>query len=282
MNDSIFADTMADMNWKEIEEKGKAKVPVLFPLGVIEEHGPHLPLGTDIYLSYAICKKIKYKLIELETDCLIAPPYYWGINHCTGSFPGTFSLKPETMIMTLTDIFENLHQFGFDQVCCVNQHGDALHINTIISSIKAANEKFGMRIRLLMEPYDLYTYGLSGKEDYIMLDNAEYSPELFAEDDANEKNLLDIHAGALETAAMKYFYPDAVHKEIANQLKSYSLTESSLNVWIAGGEAVKGIVPLGYAGNPAGYEKKIRTAEAIFDILADYCAKMIFEDTLKK
>lgn len=282
MNYSIFTDTMADMNWKEIEEKGNAKVPVLFPLGVIEEHGPHLPLGTDIYLSYAICKKIKYKLIKLKTDCLIAPPYYWGINHCTGSFPGTFSLKPETMIMALTDIFENLHQFGFDQVYCVNQHGDALHVNTIINSIKAANEKFNMSIRLLMEPYDLYTYGLSGKEDFIMLDNAAYSPELFAEDDANEKNLLDIHAGALETAAMEYFYPDAVRKEIVNQLKSYSLTESSLKVWIAGGEAVKNVVPLGYAGNPAGYEKKISTGEAIFEILADYCAKKIIEDTLAK
>lgn len=56
MNYSIFTDTMADLDWREIENKGRQKVPVLFPLGVIEEHGPHLPLGTDIYLSYAICK----------------------------------------------------------------------------------------------------------------------------------------------------------------------------------------------------------------------------------
>ncbi|MEY8357270.1 creatininase family protein [Lachnospiraceae bacterium 54-53] len=51
--ESIFADTMADMNWKEIEQMGQESVPVLFPLGVVEEHGPHLPLGTDIYMSYA-------------------------------------------------------------------------------------------------------------------------------------------------------------------------------------------------------------------------------------
>lgn len=60
------------------------------------------------------------------------------------------------------------------------------------------------------------------------------------------------------------------------------LPTSSLNVWIAGGEAVKSISPLGYAGNPAGYEKKISRVEAIFEILTDYCAKKIIEDTLAK
>lgn len=45
MNDSIFTNTMADMNWKEVEEKGRKNIPVLFPIGVIEQHGPHLPLG---------------------------------------------------------------------------------------------------------------------------------------------------------------------------------------------------------------------------------------------
>lgn len=279
---SIFTDTMANMNWKEIEEKSKAKVPVLFPLGVIEEHGPHLPLGTDIYLSYAICKKIKEALNKQKADCLIVPPYYWGINHCTGAFPGTFSLKPETLTMVLNDIFENLHQFGFDQVYCVNQHGDALHVSTIINSIKTANEKYSMNIRLLMEPYDLYLYGLSGKESFIMLDQAEYSLELFAEDDISEKDLLDIHAGALETAAMEFFYPDLVCKETADHLNSYSLTENSLQLWLAGGESVKSVIPLGYAGNPAGYKKKIPMTETIFENLIQYCAKIIIKNSLEK
>ena len=109
----------------------------------------------------------------------------------------------------------------------INQHGDAVHVKTIIDAIKAANKNFDMHIRLLMEPFDLPQQGLSGKEDYIMLDEADYSPELFAEDDINEKTLLDIHAGALETAAMLNFYPDAVCQDTAKQLKSYSLTENA-------------------------------------------------------
>ena len=48
----------------------------------------------------------------------------------------------------------------------------------------------------------------------------------------------------------------------------------------AGGEKVRSVVPLGYAGNPAGYEKKISTAKVIFEKLADYCAQKIIEDNL--
>lgn len=49
MLQSIFKETMVENNWQEIQQAGKEKLPVLFPLGVIEEHGPHLPLGADIY-----------------------------------------------------------------------------------------------------------------------------------------------------------------------------------------------------------------------------------------
>lgn len=56
MGYSIFEKTMADMTWQEVEKASKENQIVLFPLGVIEEHGPHLPLGTDSYWSYASCK----------------------------------------------------------------------------------------------------------------------------------------------------------------------------------------------------------------------------------
>ena len=79
---------------------------------------------------------------------------------------------------------------------------------------------------------------------------------------------------------MLNFYPDAVCQDTAKQLKSYSLTESSLDVRLAGGEIVRSVVPLGYAGNPAGYEKKISAAKVIFEKLADYCAQKIIEDNL--
>lgn len=81
---------MVENNWQEVQRAGEEKLPVLFPLGVIEEHGPHLPLGSDIYWSYCMCKMVKAKLEERGKESVIAPPYYWGVNYCTGGFPEAF------------------------------------------------------------------------------------------------------------------------------------------------------------------------------------------------
>ena len=62
MYTSIFEGTMVTENWLEIQKAGEEKQPVLFPIGVIEEHGPHIPLGSDIYWSYAMCRMVKDKL----------------------------------------------------------------------------------------------------------------------------------------------------------------------------------------------------------------------------
>lgn len=55
--ESIFRDTMADMNWREIGEMGHRDIPILFPVGIMEEHGPHLPLAMDIFLATQYAEK---------------------------------------------------------------------------------------------------------------------------------------------------------------------------------------------------------------------------------
>lgn len=269
--ESIFSNTMADMNWKEIEEMGHRDIPILFPLGVIEQHGPHLPLATDIYFSYAVCRKIKSEIENMNGMCLIAPPYYWGINHCTGAFPGSFSLKEETMKRVLNDIFENLKLFGFERIYCINQHGDPLHIKTILEAIQESNKAYNMRIKMLMEPYELSDYNLIGSENYILVDKAEYPDYLFSGDN----KLLDIHAGAYETAVMKYFYKQIVDLEAVKDLPDYSLNFENMKEWLKGGKGVRSVVPLGYAGNPSVYETKLQSVEAIFSILCKYVASAI-------
>lgn len=269
--ESIFAHTMADMNWKEIEQMGQESVPVLFPLGVVEEHGPHLPLGTDIYMSYAVCRKIKSEIEGMSHKCIIAPPFYWGINHCTKAFPGSFSLKPETMMRVLKDIFEDFKRFGFKNIYCVNQHGDPVHIKTILGAIQEANEANHMHIRMLMEPHELSDYILSGDEPYILVDKAEYSPSLFEGDSDSP----DIHAGAYETAAMHYFYKHMVDGDTAKNLPYASMSHSDMHKWFQGGEGVRDIVPLGYVGNPSQYAKKQQSVEGIYSILCRYVAQEI-------
>jgi creatinine amidohydrolase len=49
---------MASITWKEIEIEAKNKFIVLFPIGVIEEHGPHLTLAIDSLSSYLLCRNV--------------------------------------------------------------------------------------------------------------------------------------------------------------------------------------------------------------------------------
>lgn len=106
------------------------------------------------------------------------------------------------MKMVLLDLFENLNRFGFERIYCINEHGDPVYIKTILDAIHLANETYNMQIKMLAEPYELCEYGLTGNEVDILVDYADYPMELFAD----YGGLLDIHAGAFETAAMKSFY----------------------------------------------------------------------------
>ena len=142
MSYSIFHDTMADMTYQEIEKAAEQKLPVIFPIAVIEEHGPHLCLGTDTYLTYSLSRYVKKGLSDLGIESLIAPPFYWGINVATGGFAGSFTVKPETMISVLCDILECLKEWGFENIFLLNFHGDLKHNVTILESVRKALKDF--------------------------------------------------------------------------------------------------------------------------------------------
>ena len=275
MLQSIFKETMVENNWQEIQQAGKEKLPVLFPLGVIEEHGPHLPLGADIYWSYCMCKMVKEKLQEMGKESVIAPPYYWGVNYCTGAFPGSFSLKPETMKQVLFEIFENLKNFGFSEVYCFSYHGDSFHVKSIVEAIKRANSELEIKAKLVLESMDLQLYGWQGNEEFLMVSEPDYPMEWFEEQEPSERGLLDIHAGAFETAVLNYFCPKQVNLEIARELQSSSLDRDGMKKWLMGGEFTKEVVPLGYAGNPAGYETVSKHVEEMLRLQVEDIAGKI-------
>ncbi|MBQ7919454.1 MAG: creatininase family protein [Lachnospiraceae bacterium] len=254
MFSSIFEDTMVTGNWQQVQRAGEEKQPVLFPLGVIEEHGPHLPLGADIYWSAAMCRLVKERLGALGQKCVIGAPYYWGVNYCTGGFPGSFSLKPETMQQVLFEIFENLKDFGFSEIYCFSYHGDSFHVRAIAEAIKRVNAELGIHVRLVLESMDLRLYGWQGDEEFLLVSNPDYPMEWFEEQEPSEAGLLDIHAGAFETAVLNHFCPEQVNLELAKELKSSSLSKEGMKKWLQGGESTREVVPLGYAGNPAGYQ----------------------------
>ncbi len=127
MSYSIFSETMADMTYQQVEDAARRKLPVLFPIAVIEEHGPHMCLGTDTYLAYNLARDVKKGLLAARVESIIAPVYYWGINAAMNGFAGSFSVKQETMASVLLELIECLKNWGFENIFLLNIHGDYEH-----------------------------------------------------------------------------------------------------------------------------------------------------------
>ena len=92
---------------------------VVLPLGATEQHGPHLPLDTDTRLATALAKRIARRL----GDALVAPAIPVGPSEEHASFPGTISVRPETLERVLWDYVESFERQGFERVVVLPGHG---------------------------------------------------------------------------------------------------------------------------------------------------------------
>lgn len=138
--------TMMGMTYEEVEEAVKNEAVVLFPVGVVEAHGPHLPLGTDIFASLNQALNIKWYFEAEGGKCVVAPPFYFGGTQAlTKQFAGTFNASEETIIAAVCDILSSLDRFGFKRTVFLNAHGDELHRSAMLKSIIESNQKLKMR-----------------------------------------------------------------------------------------------------------------------------------------
>lgn len=158
---------------KAVEKSAKT---CIIPIGVMEKHGPHLPLGTDLYLSR------EYALRAAAQEFTVVFPWYYfsQINEARHQ-PGTIAYSPELIWKMLQETLDELNRNGFEKIIIVNGHGGN----------NAFLNYFGMA--QLSEPrkYSLYWF------------RPEANPEV--EKKAAEmtmKDKFDSHAGNSETSEM--------------------------------------------------------------------------------
>lgn len=239
---SVFHETMADMTFPEIERAAKAGAVTLWGLGVIEEHGPHLPLATDVYVPSAILRLARRLLAGRGIESLIVPPLYWGINHATGHFPGSFLLRPAVMIELMTDVFGSLKKDGFSSVFCLSGHGDAAHNRTILDGVRQGSRTAGIDVRLIWKPEALERLGFDRADPHLAV--TEPTPPAPAK-------YIDVHAGDWETSLVWAVYPDVVRDELLSGLAATNYGPADLAEWRKGGEHAMRKTPHGYLGDPA-------------------------------
>lgn len=177
---------MAEMSLNDVREYLKTNQTIVFPYGVVEQHGHHLPLSTDIHNAEMLSEVIAEGL-----ECMVAPT----LNYCFsgGMLPGTINVKPNHFSAVVTDIIESLTVQGFRNIIIVPGHGGSESLENLRESL---------RIAKWMNPYLHQT-------NIFLISFEDYSP--LAHKAVFEEQ--DYHSGKVETSMMMAYRPDLVHME---------------------------------------------------------------------
>lgn len=124
---------LPDLSWEAAREALAGGAVGLLPIGATEAHGPHLPLGTDVYLSLELCARVR---TALEQPALILPPVTLTVTRCAAGFPGTVSLPPEVVGPWLAAYLDGLAESGFARVALVNSHLEPGHVSLLIEAAR--------------------------------------------------------------------------------------------------------------------------------------------------
>lgn len=223
-----------------------ARAIAVLPVGAVEQHGPHLPLATDILISEGILAAATERVAP-DIDLIRLPSQSVGLSPEHMNFAGTLSHEAETLLASWTEIGLSVAAAGLRKMIILNSHGGQPQIVDL--AVQRLRSEAGMlAVRANSFRFDL-------------------PPDLVAEDERS----FGLHGGQIETALMLTLHPDLVRRdEIANfpnKAADRALTAKRLGLSGAGGYAwnAEDLNPEGATGNAS-----LATAEQGATLLAAY------------
>lgn len=106
---------------------------VVLPVGSVEQHGRHLPLGCDTMLAEAVAVEAARRADGVPPTLVLPPPWY-GFSAHHMSLPGTVTLGSATVIALIKDICESVRAHGFRRVLLLNGHGGNVSILDVVAN----------------------------------------------------------------------------------------------------------------------------------------------------
>ncbi len=112
------------MRWEELTSPeigalDRDKTVVVFPIGSVEQHGNHMPLGTDTILAH----EVSLAAAGEAGDVVVLPPPWYGFSAHHMRFPGSVTLRAETLMAVAEDVVASVVKHGFKRILVVNGHG---------------------------------------------------------------------------------------------------------------------------------------------------------------
>jgi creatinine amidohydrolase len=183
---SIQAQTKYSVKWEELTAAdfraaiGQAQGTCLLPFGILEKHGPQLPLGTDLL-------NVRYAALHAaeQNYAVVFPEYYFGQIFEARHEPGTMAYSSELQMKLLQETTDEMARNGCKKVIIVNGHGGNENLLPYFAQSQ------------LEKPHDYVVYVQWGRE------TPAGGPE--------KKDKVDMHAGETESSTMMISNPDLVH-----------------------------------------------------------------------
>jgi len=183
------------MTWREVADAvASGKTTVILACGATEQHGPHLPIGTDTFLGTAIAERAA----GIAGNALVAPTLRPGLSDHHISFPGTLTVRPQTFLDLLTDYCGSLAKHGFTRIVIFPSHGGN-------ADVMKAHVPWLAR-RLADQAELVYSMGA--------VEQIQQAAEWLAERGVSIGRA-GAHAGFSETSMMLAYQPDLVRMDAA-------------------------------------------------------------------
>lgn len=195
---------------------GTDDMVAVLPVAAIEQHGPHLPTSVDTTLVNGV---IAAALPHLsKTRALFLPTQQVGKSNEHLRFPGTLTLKAETLIALWTEIGESVQRAGIKKLVLLNSHGGQISVMDIVA------RDLRTRFDMLVFSTNWFTLPLG---DEI---NAMFPAE---------EHRFGIHGGDMETSMMLALAPKTVDMSQARDFKSSSELRSKIYPILGNGVTAK-------------------------------------------
>jgi creatinine amidohydrolase len=174
-----------ELSWTDAAAHFARDPRLIIPVGALEQHGPHLPLGSNVLIARRVAVDL-----SVEFGVLRAPTMYYGVNVTTErEYAGTATLRQKTLHRALNELLASWEDHGINEFILVSAHRHEPHLDALATLVT------GMASVRVISLWDVFI------------------------GDLLEKQPGHLHACEAETSVMLFLYPDLVRMNRARDFQ---------------------------------------------------------------